>query len=111
MRAARLVDWRAPLELVELPSPEPAPDGVVLKVLACGVCRSDWHAWTGADPVDLPHVPGHEYCGEVIAVGSRIVDYPTRLSNTLPMYGQEIFVRIQPNNEFLNGERVRVIID
>jgi alcohol dehydrogenase len=69
MRAARLVDWRAPLELVELPSPEPAPDGVVLKVLACGVCRSDWHAWTGADPVDLPHVPGHEYCGEVIAVG------------------------------------------
>lgn len=69
MRAARLVDWRAPLELVELPSPEPAPDGVVLKVLACGVCRSDWHAWTGADPVDLPHVPGHEFCGEVIAVG------------------------------------------
>ncbi|MBJ6370723.1 zinc-dependent alcohol dehydrogenase family protein [Sedimentitalea arenosa] len=69
MRAARLVDWRAPLELVELPSPESAPDGVVLKVLACGVCRSDWHAWTGADPVDLPHVPGHEYCGEVIAVG------------------------------------------
>ncbi len=69
MRAARLVDWRAPLGLVELPSPEPAPDGVVLKVLACGVCRSDWHAWTGADPVDLPHVPGHEYCGEVIAVG------------------------------------------
>jgi len=42
----------------------------VLRVLACGVCRSDWHAWTGADPdVILPHVPGHEFCGEVVAVG------------------------------------------
>jgi alcohol dehydrogenase len=45
---------------------------VVLKVLACGVCRSDWHVWTGADPVPLPHVPGHEYCGEVVAVGAGV---------------------------------------
>lgn len=69
MRAARLTGWRAPLEIADLPGPEADRDGVVLKVLACGVCRSDWHVWTGADPVDLPHVPGHEYCGEVIAVG------------------------------------------
>lgn len=69
MRAARLTGYRAPLEIVDLPAPVPAADGVILKVLACGVCRSDWHAWTGADAVALPHVPGHEYCGEVIAAG------------------------------------------
>ncbi|TDK50317.1 zinc-dependent alcohol dehydrogenase family protein [Antarcticimicrobium luteum] len=73
MRAAQLTAWRAPLEIATLPDPEPAPDGVVLRVMACGVCRSDWHAWTGADPdVSLPHVPGHEYCGEVVAVGARV---------------------------------------
>lgn len=70
MRAARLTGWRAPLELVNLPDPECPVDGVILRVLACGVCRSDWHAWTGNDPdITLPHIPGHEYCGEVIAVG------------------------------------------
>ena len=73
MRAAQLLGWRKPLEIVELPAPEPAPGGVVLNVLACGVCRSDWHAWVGADPdVGLPHVPGHEFCGEVVAVGAGV---------------------------------------
>lgn len=73
MRAAVLRDWRAPLDLTSLPDPEPAVGGVVLKVLACGVCRSDWHAWTGSDPdIVLPIVPGHEYCGEVVAVGADV---------------------------------------
>lgn len=46
-------------------------DGVVVAVKACGVCRSDWHAWTGADSdVKAPHVPGHEFSGEVVAVGA-----------------------------------------
>jgi len=72
MRAAQLTGWRSPLDIVDVPSPDVTPDGVVLKVLACGVCRSDWHAWTGSDPVALPHVLGHEYCGEVIAVGGDV---------------------------------------
>lgn len=72
MRAARLTGWRAPLEIAEAPDPAPPEGGVVLKVLACGVCRSDWHAWTGADPVPLPIVLGHEYCGEVAAVGAGV---------------------------------------
>lgn len=73
MRAAQLTAWRQPLALTTLADPEPGADGVVLRVLACGVCRSDWHAWTGADPdVALPHVPGHEYCGEVVATGPNV---------------------------------------
>jgi alcohol dehydrogenase len=72
MRAARLTGWRTPLEIVEARDPAPPEGGVVLKVLACGICRSDWHAWTGADPVALPRVLGHEYCGEVAAVGSGV---------------------------------------
>lgn len=56
-----------------MPDPSPPEGGVVLRVLACGVCRSDWHAWTGADAdIVLPLVPGHEYCGEVVAVGAGV---------------------------------------
>jgi alcohol dehydrogenase len=42
---------------------------VVVQVAATGVCRSDWHAWKGHDPVALPHVPGHELAGTVVEVG------------------------------------------
>ena len=74
MRAARITAWREPLEIVDLPDPVPPRGGVVIEVLACGVCRSDWHAWTGSDPdVSLPHVPGHEFCGQIVAVGSEVV--------------------------------------
>lgn len=73
MKAAQITGWREPLTLTNLPDPEAGEGAVVLKVLACGVCRSDWHAWCGADPdVSLPHVPGHEYCGEVVAVGAGV---------------------------------------
>lgn len=68
--------WRQPLEIVTLPDPAVPEGGVVLRVLACGVCRSDWHAWTGADPdVALPHIPGHEYCGEVVGVGAGVTQW------------------------------------
>ncbi len=54
--------------------PEPvAPDGgVVVEVRATGVCRSDWHAWRGHDPVPLPNTPGHEFAGVVAAVGAGV---------------------------------------
>ena len=73
MRAAVLTAYNAPLEIRTLPDPACPPDGVVLKVLACGVCRSDWHAWNGSDPdVALPHIPGHEFCGEVLEAGADV---------------------------------------
>lgn len=49
-----------------------APASVVVAVCATGVCRSDWHAWMGHDPVALPHVPGHELVGTVAQVGSGV---------------------------------------
>ncbi len=45
------------------------PDGVLVRVRATGVCRSDWHAWRGHDPVPLPMTPGHEWAGEVVETG------------------------------------------
>jgi len=54
-----------------LPDPTPAPGGVVVKVSATGICRSDWHGWMGHDPdISLPHVPGHELAGIVQEVGA-----------------------------------------
>lgn len=45
MRAAVLTAYRQPLTLETVAVPVCEPDGVVLKVLACGICRSDWHGW------------------------------------------------------------------
>ncbi len=73
MRAARITAYRAPLDITEIDDPVPPAGGVVLRVLACGICRSDWHAWTGSDPdVALPITPGHEFCGEVVATGAGV---------------------------------------
>jgi alcohol dehydrogenase len=70
MKAAIFDAFKAPLTVRELPDPECPPDGAIVRVAACGVCRSDWHAWTGADSdVAAPHVPGHEFAGTVEATG------------------------------------------
>ena len=51
--------------VMDVPDPACPADGVVLDVAATGVCRSDWHAWRGHEPVALPHMPGHEYAGTI----------------------------------------------
>ncbi len=72
MRAAVLEAFHAPLVLRDVPDPDCPEDGVVLEVLACGVCRSDWHGWVGEHPrVRRGAVLGHEYCGRVVAAGPR----------------------------------------
>src|SRR6476660_747370 len=63
-------------EIRTLPDPTPEPHGVVVKVDASGVCRSDWHGWLGHDPdIVLPHVPGHELAGTIVAVGSQVTGW------------------------------------
>ena len=70
MKAALFEAYRGPLTVKTVADPACPADGVILKVEACGVCRSDWHGWSGADPdVAVPHVPGHEFAGVVIATG------------------------------------------
>lgn len=73
MRAMVLEAPGSPLRLVELPQPECGPDDVLLKVGACGVCRTDLHILDGelAEP-KLPLIPGHEIVGIVTAKGERV---------------------------------------
>jgi len=61
---------RHPLVAREAPVPEPGPGELLLRVLACGVCRTDLHVTEGDLPVHRPGVtPGHEVVGEVVAAG------------------------------------------
>lgn len=70
MRALVYEQLGAAPAVTEVPDPEVPASGVVVKVGATGVCRSDWHAWVGHDPdIVLPHVPGHEFAGTVVGVG------------------------------------------
>ncbi|WP_330290859.1 zinc-dependent alcohol dehydrogenase family protein [Streptomyces sp. NBC_00576] len=73
MRAVVFERYGEPAEVQEVPEPVLAPHGVVVRVEATGLCRSDWHGWMGHDPdIALPHVPGHELAGVVEAVGARV---------------------------------------
>jgi propanol-preferring alcohol dehydrogenase len=72
MRAMVLSAARTPLRLTELPDPEPGDGQVLLRVHACGVCRTDLHVLDGElDRPKLPLVLGHQIVGEVVGGGSR----------------------------------------
>lgn len=72
MRAMIMDAVAGPLSIREVPDPVPPPGGVVVQVRATGLCRSDWHAWAGHDDIALPHIPGHELAGVVVAVGEEV---------------------------------------
>jgi propanol-preferring alcohol dehydrogenase len=73
MRAMAVAQYGAPLRLMDLPRPVPGPGQVLLRVLGCGVCRSDLKIADGAMPFSntlrLPHVPGHEIAAEIVDFG------------------------------------------
>jgi len=65
------VDGGHPLALRDTPVPEPGPGELLLRVLVCGVCRTDLHVTEGDLPVHRPGVtPGHEVVGVVVGLGS-----------------------------------------
>jgi alcohol dehydrogenase len=74
MQAVLFDQFQGPLRVERVDDPAPTADGAVIAVRATGLCRSDWHAWQGhdADLRRLPHVPGHEFVGEVVAVGAAV---------------------------------------
>lgn len=75
MQALQLVSWGKPVELREVPVPQPGPGEVVLKVAAAGACHSDLHLmeWPeGLLPWTLPFTIGHENAGWVHAIGAGV---------------------------------------
>jgi propanol-preferring alcohol dehydrogenase len=69
----RLCRPGAPLEAVQRDMSAPGPHEVLLRVRACGVCRTDLHIVDGElPPIDRPIVPGHEVVGEVLACGAEV---------------------------------------
>jgi propanol-preferring alcohol dehydrogenase len=73
MLAMVLRKLKTPLEWTELPDPEPGPTEIRVRVLACGVCRTDLHVVDGELPNPiLPIIPGHEIVGRVDAVGGAV---------------------------------------
>lgn len=72
MQAVRYDAYGVTPTLVDIAAPDCPADGVIVEVRATGVCRSDWHAWQGHDPVPLPQVPGHEFAGVITAVGPQV---------------------------------------
>lgn len=73
MRAVVYDEFGGPLRVVEVPEPEPPAHGALIEVRAGGLCRSDHHGWLGNDPdITPPHIPGHEWAGVVLGVGSAV---------------------------------------
>src|SRR5262245_62980728 len=78
MRAAVMEGVRKPLVVQNVADPKPAPTGAVVRVEANGICRSDWHVWTGdwtwiGLNIEFPWVLGHEFCGVVEEVGKNVI--------------------------------------
>lgn len=77
MKAMVLENFRQPLSFQYVPVPDPGPEDALIRVLFTGVCGTDVKITKGLIPppiIQLPHILGHESAGEVVAVGSRVVN-------------------------------------
>lgn len=85
MRAAIYEDFGKPITIETVPDPHPSAAGVVVRVAATGICRSDWHGWMGHDAdIKPPHVPGHELAGVIEAVGPKVARWSVGDRVTVP---------------------------
>lgn len=85
MKAVLYDAFRSLPRLEVVSDPEPSEHGAVIRVMATGVCRSDWHGWMGHDPtISLPHVPGHELAGIVEEVGKQVTRWKPGDRVTVP---------------------------
>ncbi len=74
MRAARIVE-PGHIETVDLPCTEPAPNEVLIRVMASGICGTDIHIFRGEYMGGYPVIPGHEFAGVIDAVGSAVTRF------------------------------------
>lgn len=85
MKAIQFTEFQGELSIVDLPMPTPSESGVVIKVEATGLCRSDWHGWMGHDSdISVPHVPGHELAGVISAVSGSVKNFAVGDRVTVP---------------------------
>jgi alcohol dehydrogenase len=85
MKAAIYHEFQGPINIENLPDPSPTANGVVIKVDATGICRSDWHGWMGHDAdITLPHVPGHELAGTILETGKNVQNWQPGDRVTVP---------------------------
>ena len=88
MRAMVLHRAGEPLRLETLPDPEPAPGQVLIRVEACGVCRTDLHIVDGdLTRPKLPLIPGHEIVGRVVRNGAGVTGFAPGLRVGVPWLG------------------------
>ena len=89
MKAMVLEQQQQPLQLQDIPAPEPGESELLIRVLACGVCRTDLHVVDGdlTDP-RLPLVPGHQIVGRVEAVGNGALGFRVGDKVGVPWLGQ-----------------------
>jgi alcohol dehydrogenase, propanol-preferring len=116
MRAARMHDYDKPLEIEEVDVPELGRNQVLLKVAACGMCRSDYQLLDGyfreGLPIDFPFIPGHEVAGTIADIGSGVPDDAGLSEGDLvvvdPNWGDGICRQCHEGNEQLcsNGQLV-----
>lgn len=91
MRAAVITGYKQPLEVQNLPDPTPGPADVIIQTEACGICRSDWHlwqhhwTWLGIE-MPLPRIPGHEFGGTIVEVGSEVKNFRRGDRVTVPFH-------------------------
>ena len=85
MKAAFYEEFQGEITVRQVKDPSPSPHGVVVKVEATGLCRSDWHGWMGHDTdIELPHVPGHELAGRVEVIGKNVQHFKVGNRVTVP---------------------------
>ena len=84
MRAIVVDAVQARPEVRDVLGPSAPPGGVVVQVMATGMCRSDWHAWAGHEEIAFPHVPGHELAGVVVEVDPAVRQWQVGNRVTVP---------------------------
>lgn len=68
------------VELVELPTPVPGDDEILIRVKACGICMNDMRDYAGHCAYSYPRIGGHEFAGEIVAIGNKVNHYHDRFA-------------------------------